>query len=431
MVRPRDRALVRKEPTEIGGAAAVHAGPPFVHIPPSYPAHSLRPAVPAPQSPYSFLPVSTTSHKSLNAALKAQTFEPVYYFHGDDDFLKEDAVRRVLAAAVDPATRDFNLEVRRGADLDPQTLDGLLATPPMMADRRAVVVRDVGALKKDVRGTLDRYLERPASDTVLLLVSPAGAKPDRTLVALPGALEFAPLNEERVARWIAHHAQAELGATVTPDAVRLLQSAVGSELQQLAAELDKVVSYARGERDAAARSAGGTPAAAGDAPVVVDEAAVSAVVGVRRGETLGDLLDAVARQDARTAAPLVAHVLAQPKASAVTVVMALSTQMLALAWGEARRAQGASPGMLSGEFFALLKDQGSAYTGRPWGEAVKAWTAVVDRWTAPALDRALTLLLDTDAALKETRVSSDEQLLETLVLSLCALPNARGGRRAA
>ena len=377
--------------------------------------------------------MSSTSHKSLNAALKSRAFEPVYYFHGDDDFLKEDAVRRVLAAAIDPATRDFNLEVRRGADLDPQTLDGLLATPPMMADRRAVVVREVGALKKDARATLDRYLERPAADTVLLLVSPAGAKPDRTLVALPGALEFAPLNEERVARWIAHHAQAELGATVTPDAVRLLQSAVGSELQQLAAELDKVVSYARGERDAAARSSAsaGADAAGADAELVVDEAAVSAVVGVRRGETLGDLLDAVARQDARTAASLVGHVLAQPKASAVTVVMALSTQMLALAWGEARRAQGASPGMLSGEFFALLKDQGSAYTGRPWGEAVKAWTAVVDRWTAPSLDRALTLLLDTDAALKETRVSSDEQLLETLVLSLCALPNARGGRRAA
>ncbi|MGZ8492819.1 MAG: DNA polymerase III subunit delta [Gemmatirosa sp.] len=365
----------------------------------------------------------STPHKPLNAALKARTFAPAYYFHGDDDFLKEDAVRQVIAAVVDPATRDFNLEVRRGAELDPQTLDGLLATPPMMAERRMVVVRDVGALKKDARGTLDRYLKHPASDTVVLLVSPAGAKVDKGLAERTEPYEFAPLNEDRVAKWIAHHAQAELGATVTADAVRLLQGAVGLELQQLAAELDKVVSYVRGERDAGGGAA--------DAPLVVDEAAVSAVVGVRRGETLGDLLDAVARQDARTALALVAHVLAQPKASAVTVVMALSTQMLALAWGQARRAQGASPGMLGSEFFNLLKEQGGAYTGRPWGEAVKAWGANVDRWTAPALDRALTMLLETDASLKETRVSSDEQLLETLVLGLCALPNARGGRHAA
>ena len=372
--------------------------------------------------------MSTTAHKPLNAALKSRAFAPAYYFHGDDDFLKEDAVRQVIAAVVDPATRDFNLEVRRGAELDPQTLDGLLATPPMMAERRMVVVRDVGALKKDARGTLDRYLQRPASDTVLLLLSPAGAKADKGLCERAEAYEFAPLNEERVAKWIAHHAQAELGATITPEAVRLLQGGVGAELQQLAAELDKVVSYVRGERDAA----GDKDA---NAPLVVDEAAVSAVVGVRRGETLGDLLDAVAQQDARTAGALVGHVLAQPKASAVTVVMALSTQMLALAWGNARRAQGASPGALNGEFFNLLKEAPSAYVGRPWGEAVKAWTASVDRWTAPSLDRALTLLLETDASLKETRLSSDEQLLETLVLGLCALPNARpgapGGRRSA
>ena len=371
--------------------------------------------------------MSTTPHKLLNQAFKSRTFAPVYYFHGDDDFLKEDAVRQTIAAAVDPATRDFNLELRRGAELDAQTLDGLLATPPMMADRRLVVVRDVGALKKDGRATLDRYMQRPASDTVLLLVSPAGAKVDKLLVERAAAFEFAPLNEERVSRWIAHYAQAELGATVEPDAARLLQAAVGLELQQLSAELDKVVSYVRGERDASGAGADGRDAA----PVVVDEAAVSAVVGVRRGETLGDLLDAVARQDVRLAGTLVPHVLAQPKASAVTVVMALSTQMLALAWGQARRAQGASPAALGGEFFTLLKEQGSAYTGRPWGEAVKAWTASVDRWTAPALDRALQLLLETDAALKETRVSSDEQLLATLVLGLCALPNERGGRRVA
>lgn len=374
--------------------------------------------------------MSITAHKALNAALKSKAFAPAYYFHGDDDYLKEDAVRRLTAAVVDPATRDFNCEVRRGAELDAQTLDGLLATPPMMADRRLVVVRDVGALKKDARAALDRYLQRPASDTVLLLLSPAGAKADGKLGDRVEAYEFAPLNEERTARWVAHHVQTALGATITPEAVHLLLGGAGLELQQLSAELDKVVSYARGQRDAADTTGAAGAAGAGDGALVVDEAAVSAVVGVRRGETLADLLDAVARQDARTAMALVGHVLSQPKASAVTTVMALATQMLALAWGEARRAQGASAGALNGEFFTLLKESSGAYVGRPWGEAVKAWVAAVDRWTAPSLDRALALLLEADATLKETRLSSDEQVVETLVLALCALPNERSRRAA-
>ena len=367
----------------------------------------------------------STSHRALNSAIKTRAFAPVYYFFGDDDYQKEDALRLIVDAAVDPATRDFNLETRRALGLDAESLESLLGTPPMLAERRLVVLRDPATLKKDARQRLDRYLARPAADTLLVLVAPAGAKADRTLqqAAGAGAFEFAPLSEDRVARWIVHYAESTLGATITPAAAQLLQSAVGNDLQQLAAELDKLTSYA----------AGGAQPDTGTAKAI-DEDAVTAVVGVRRGETLGDLLDAVARRDARSAVALVPHVLDLPKSSAVTVVMALATQMLAIAWGQARRARGVSAAALGGfggpdSFMTLLKEQSSSYVGRPWGEAVRAWTAAVDQWTPEALDRALALLLDADAALKETKLSSEEQLLGTLVLSLCALPQA--GRRAA
>ncbi len=151
---------------------------------------------------------------------------------------------------------------------------------------------------------------------------------------------------------------------------------------------------------------------------------MSAVVGVRRGETLGDLLDAVARRDAARAFGLVEHVLGQPKTSAVTVVLALGTQFLALAWGQAMRERGTNPGGLAKGYWDLLKE-GGAYPGRPWGEAVNAWVAAVDGWTAASLDQALALLLDADLTLKETRISSDEQVIGTLVLALCALPGRR------
>ena len=99
--------------------------------------------------------------RALRKSLQRGEFERVYYFHGDDDFLKEQSVRELIAAAVDPSTRDFNLDIRAGAELDAETLGSLVGTPPMMADRRIVVVRDVAALRKDARAGLDRYLERP------------------------------------------------------------------------------------------------------------------------------------------------------------------------------------------------------------------------------------------------------------------------------
>lgn len=356
-------------------------------------------------------PKEASPLRVVQAAVQARAFAPVYYLHGDDDYLKENAVRDLLDAAVDPSTRDFNMESRRGNELDAETLGSLLATPPMLAERRALVLRDVTALKKAARQQLDKYLARPASDTLLLLVSPAGTKVDATIANASVSLDFAPLTPERVRKWIAHHASTALQIEIADDATQLLQQAVGNDLHLLAAELDKCASYVLGATDAT------SPDATSRATIDVD--AVTAVVGVRRGETVTDLLDAVARQDARTAVNLVSHVLGQPKVTAVQVVIMLSTQAFALAFGRARRDAGIPTSRLPSEFFAFLKDTGG-YPGRPWGEAASAWTKVTDQWSAAACASAIERLLEADMALKETTVSNAEQILMSLVLSLCA-----------
>jgi DNA polymerase-3 subunit delta len=360
----------------------------------------------------------------VQAAIQSRQFAPVYYLHGDDDYLKDAAVRDLLQAAIDPSTRDFNLEQRRAADLDAEALASLVTTPPMLAERRAVVLRDVTALKKAARTQLDRYLQRPAGDTMLLLVSPAGTKPDGALAAASVSLDFAPLTPERVRKWIAHHAVSALQVDIAADASQLLQQAVGNDLQLLAAELDKCASYVLGAHAAAATTAGttaGTPE--GDRPCI-DVDTVSAVVGVRRGETVTDLLDAVAHHDAKAAVTLVGHVLGQPKVTAVQVVMMLATQAFALSFGRSRRDAGLPTNRLPQEYFAFLKETGG-YPGRPWGEAASAWTKATEGWSADACERALALLLEADMALKDTRVSNEEQLLTSLVLALCATRSRR------
>jgi DNA polymerase-3 subunit delta len=347
--------------------------------------------------------MASAGEKALHAALKQRVFDPVYFFFGEDDFLKDARLRELVEAAVDPATRDFNLELRRGPELDAEAMDSLLSTPPMLAERRVVVVRDVDKLKKDARKMLDRYLERPAADTVLVLVAPAGAKADKPLADRSTPVEFAPLTADRVIKWISHQATTVLGRAITPDAVTLLVEAVGTDLAQLAVELEKLASYAS-ER--------------------IDESAVAAVVGVRRGESVGSLLDAIAAKDAAAALALVPGVLQQPKTTAVSIVMGLTTQTLALAYGAAARDSGVAPRTLFNEYMSLLKETG-AFPGRPWAEAVTAWTRNTDRWTSAELDRALAALLAADAALKETRISSDEQLLTSLVLTLCGMGFSR------
>lgn len=349
------------------------------------------------------------AHKILRDAVKSRHFDGAYYVYGEDEFQKNDAVKQLIEAAVDPTTRDFNLDVRRASDLNAESIDSLVGTPPMMADRRVAVIREVNALKKDARSAIDRYLTRPSHDVLLVLVAGAGAKSDKAMERATTPLEFNPLEDNRVPRWIIHHASTELGAAITSDAAELLHDAVGNDLYQLSAELDKLASYANG------------------APISED--AVSAVVGIRRGETVGDLLDRVLQRDATGARDLIPHVLTQPKTTGVSVIMALSTQMLALAWGRTRLDTGLPQARLESEFFGLLKSTG-AFPGRPWGTAARAWAVATRDWSTDACDRALDALLAADVALKESRVSSEEQILATAVLAICATGN-RGSNRIA
>ena len=331
--------------------------------------------------------------------MRDRVFERAYYFRGDDDFLKESTARELIAAVLDPATRDFNFELIRGDETTAETVDTLLATPPMFAERRMIVIRDVQELRKDARAALDRYLGQPAADLVLLLVEPAGEKVDSALVGSTFVVDFDPLSDDRVPAWIAHHTGTSLGTSISDAAARLLQAAVGSDLSALASELDKLASYCAGS--------------------TIDEDAVRAVVGVRNGETLADLLDAVADRDAPRAVPLVPIVLSQPKANVVTIIMSLATQMCAIAWGRAARDRNVPAAGVERGFYSLLKE-GKAFPGRPWKEAVTAWNRGTQRWTSAQLEHAMSELLAADVAAKEARVSSEEQLLTSLILALCA-----------
>ncbi len=337
--------------------------------------------------------------RTLRDTLKTRTLDAVYYVCGDDDFQKEEAMRKLIDAAVSPELRAFNLDIRRAHEVDGKSLNAALLALPVMAERRAVVLRDVGALKKGGRQSLDHYLAKPSSDVVLILVEATGAKTDKTLAENATLLEFNQLSPGRIPKWITHYASTELNTGISDAAVELLHSAVGTNLYQLVAELEKLASYSDGRE--------------------IDEEAVSAVVGIRRGETMADFLDQVAARDVSRALELIPHVLSQPKVTGVSVVMVLAVQTVALSWGAGRMSEGLPKSRLQGEYSALLKQAGNVYTGRSWGSAARIWAGSVVNWTEESLERALDALLDADLALKETGLSSEAQILATLVLSMC------------
>ena len=344
-----------------------------------------------------------TNFDALLLSLKKKGAAPerVYLLHGDEEVLKDEAIRALLDAAVG-SNRDFNLDVRYAADLTPESLHALVNTPPMLAERRAVVVRGVeqlGKRKTKLRDELLRYLANPNPTTVLVLVVAAGEDLDAELARGCKSVLLEPLEANRVPGWLQHRAKT-LDVTLAPDAVELLLSAVGGDLSTLARELEKLASLAAGT---------GQPVSADD---------VTSMVGVRRGETIYDLVDAALERRAARAAQLVEPILEQAGMSGVKILSLLGTHLVGTALARAERDRGtARP---EGVVLSQMKTA-RPYGLRTWGEEAARWAKWSLQWNAGDLGRALRAALAADNALKTATVSDDRGIVTQLVLGFARM----------
>ena len=329
--------------------------------------------------------------------------DPVYLLHGDEDVLKDEAIRALVDQAVG-SSRDFNLDVRFAPDLTPESFNALVNTPPMMADRRAVVIRGVeqlGKRKTKLRDEVLQYLASPNPTTVLVLVVAAGDELDTDLVRGSTSVALDALSAERVPRWLQHRA-GTLGLTLAPDATDLLLKAVGNDLSTLSRELEKLGSLTAGARGGA---------------VTADD--VSNLVGVRRDETVFDLVEAALERRAARAAQLVEPVLEQAGMSGVKILSLLGTHLVGTALARSERDRGVPQARLPDTIYRQMQGV-RPYGMRSYKEEAARWTAWSGLWSARELGHALRAALRADNALKTATVSDDRGILTQLVLGFAA-----------
>ena len=208
---------------------------------------------------------------------------------------------------------------------------------------------------------------------------------------------FDPIGGSQLAKWILNRAEKYFGSAITPPAIELLQNSVGNDLSQLNVELEKLASYSNGKP--------------------IDEAAVGAVVGVRREESLPALLDAVAARDAAAALRILPGLLEQPKSSGVFIVMVLGMQVLGTGFARSRLAKRVPPVRIDNELMTMIKESGG-FPGRSWKDAVNAWIRTAPKWSDADLFAAAATLHAADRALKDTGRTTEEGILQTAILAM-------------
>jgi DNA polymerase-3 subunit delta len=336
---------------------------------------------------------------TVRRALQRGDFSPVYYLHGPEDLLKDEVARAVVERAVDAGLRDFNVDQVSAASLDPESVYALCNTPPLMAERRVVIIREVEAWKRRVkaRNTLLACLEHPASDTVLLLLQGSGEEgADPELASRATTVACDALPADRAVRWVVRRAES-VGVSFAPGAAEHLVRAVGTELRLLVAELDKLAALSSG------------------API--SEADVAALVGVRSGETAFDWRDAVFDGDAARATRLLSSVLQRSDVTGVRLVTLLGTTLIGI--GAVRAAHDRDPRTRLQDYAFQLQRRTRAFGLLTWGEEARRWARWVPAWPVERVRAGVRALVEADTALKNTAVSDERGIVLDLMFRLC------------
>lgn len=322
---------------------------------------------------------------------------PAIYLHGPEDVLKDELVREVLDRLLDASLRDFNLDQRSAASLAPEDAETLLNTLPMMADRRVAVIRDVEAWNKRARAkqAVLRYLERPAPETVLILVQGGDAAPDKELAGSTVSAVADRLPPERARKWLELEAGRQ-GVELSAEAAEHLVRVTDADLGVLKIELAKLSGLAEGR------------------PLSVD--LVGDLLGVRRGETQYDWRDLVLTGRTGRAIEVLPHVLAQSGVTGVSLVMLLGTSLLGIGLARAHLDRGAGGGRLEG---AVKR---SLFRARParvsYDAAAREWSRLAPAWTRTRIDAAIRATLRADERLKSTTLTTEQGILVDLILQL-------------
>ena len=170
----------------------------------------------------------------------------VFYLHGEDDFRKREAAREIAEAHLDPGTRDFNFDVMRGPELDVRDFASVLATPPMMAEWRVVLVHGAEALASQppARKLVLDIAASPPEGLALILAAtkPARSKARfyRDVARAARSLEFRPVRPNDLPGFLVSWCHERHGADMNEDAARALAAAVGSDMGVLAQEVAKL-----------------------------------------------------------------------------------------------------------------------------------------------------------------------------------------------
>ena len=335
-----------------------------------------------------------------------QEFARFYFLYGDEKFLLKQAAQRLVRKAAGDRFLDFNLQTFDGSTASASAIAAAAEALPFFAERKCVAVSDWDAEAKGAQEEkeLETLLKTLPETTVLVLYLPTVEinlkKPGKwkallSLAKSEGASVCFARKTERELQKILCAAAAKRGCTLSRQDAEYLVFLCGRELQTLHQELEKLCAFVK-EGEITRKT--------------ID------LVAVRNMETTVFLLaKALVAGDSEKSYRLL-DLLFYQKEEPIALLAALSAQYLDLYRVKAALQSGGT-----------ASDPSSCFASTYKGKEFRLQNAERDgkRLSLDALRESLSILLETDLALKGSR-TEERVLLEEAIAKLLLAAKKEG-----
>jgi DNA polymerase-3 subunit delta len=175
--------------------------------------------------------------------LKARKFSPIYILMGEESYFIDKISDYIAENVLQPEERDFNQNIVFGADVTVSQVLDMAKGYPMMAEHRVVIVKE----SQNLRGTefLEKYFNNPVKSTILVFCHKNGSidrrKKFMAIAEATGVVfESKKKRDYDLPGFIESYLKTK-NATIDNKSASMIADHIGSDLNRLTSELDKVL----------------------------------------------------------------------------------------------------------------------------------------------------------------------------------------------
>jgi DNA polymerase III subunit delta len=183
--------------------------------------------------------------EDLERSISKGEIAPLYFIYGEEEFLADRAVARLVEKLVAPDFKDFNYTVLYGKECKAEQILDNAMTLPMFAERRVILVKRAEELQAEQLEQLIPYIKAPSPDTCLVF---HGSKIDQRrrffleLKKTDYLIEYKKMKDEQLPGFIQREAE-RAGKRFEAAAAEMLIYYTGNSLRELVSQMEKLAVY--------------------------------------------------------------------------------------------------------------------------------------------------------------------------------------------